>query len=155
MGSPAAVGSTSASRSATMPGSLSTTFLRPPPGRRERAGGPTGTSSSSRSPSSTVGREIPAALHTAATPPLPSSRASAATTSLRWRSFRCGQSESNLRARVSSGGTPGSYEQNPELQGYFVLSPKKRMLVKGNKCAHMDGRQNFLLVVCPTVPIGL
>ena len=74
-GSPREAGSTSASSAGRSPGSVSASFLRPPPGRRARASG-SPPASSSAAPAATICRLTPAARATASTPPCPSDRAS-------------------------------------------------------------------------------
>jgi len=79
-GSPRRVGSTSASSASTNAGSVAVTFLRPPPARRTRPNGDT-PASSSATPCEIRDRDAPVALATAAMPPWPRDRASAAITS--------------------------------------------------------------------------
>jgi hypothetical protein len=71
--------STSSFSAGLNPGSFSSAFARPPPGRRDRPGGsaPASPSSTSSTPAATVDSEHPAARATAAIPPCPSARASA------------------------------------------------------------------------------
>ena len=101
IGSPRVTGSTSASNAASSPGSVAVKALRPPPGRRTRPVG-AAPDSSSRRPFATVSGDTPAAAATSFTPPRPTSRASAPSTSRRCRSSRCGHSDAHLRATPSS-----------------------------------------------------
>ena len=78
-GSPMVLSSSSSSSAAVNPGSLSSSFLRPPPGRRARPGASAPSPSSSSAcdtPAATVSSDTPAARATAAIPPYPSARAS-------------------------------------------------------------------------------
>jgi len=65
----AVTGSTRASKAATIPGSVSVSDLRPPPGLRTRpcSSGLTPPARTSTTPRVTVGRDTPAAAATAAT----------------------------------------------------------------------------------------
>ena len=71
IGSPRVSGSTSAFSAAVSPGSVSASFLRPPPGARTRADG-SATPSSSRTPRATVSGCTPVASATTVIPPRPS-----------------------------------------------------------------------------------
>lgn len=77
-GRPAAVGSTSASRSATSFGSFRVVGVRPPPGRRMRPGSSRSPARTSLSPREIVERERPVARATRPIPPWPKERVSVA-----------------------------------------------------------------------------
>jgi hypothetical protein len=95
IGSPCVLSSTSASRAGTRVGSFTARAGRPAPGRRTRPSGSSPASSSAR-PRRTHPLETPAARATAAIPPRPSCRASAAYRILRCRSLRCGVTASSF-----------------------------------------------------------
>ena len=94
-GSPRRVGSTNANRAGSSPGSACSARLRPPPARLTRATG-AAPDSSSFTPSWILDRDAPEARATAAIPPWPKARASAASTSRAARSSRCGSTASNF-----------------------------------------------------------
>ena len=90
------VDASSRSRSAGINrGSRSSSFLRPPPGRRTRPGPASSPDASSAAPSATVCHDAPAACATAPTPPSPAARATAPSTSRRDRSSSLGSSSSS------------------------------------------------------------
>ncbi len=77
IGSPRVAASATPRSAGLNPGSFTSAFLRPAPGRRDRPGGSPGSPSSiSDTPAATVDSEHPAARATAAIPPCPSARAS-------------------------------------------------------------------------------
>jgi hypothetical protein len=95
IGSPCVLSSTNASSAARSPGSFAASAGRPAPRRRTRPSGSAPSSNSTR-PRLTHPVETPAALATAAIPPCPSCRASAAYSRRHCRSSRCGVTASNF-----------------------------------------------------------
>ena len=149
--SPRSSGSTRANGAGRSPGSRSAARLRPPPGRRARrraaapAAGPprpppgrrarlsgSPPTSSSSTPADTVASRTPAAAATSRIPPCPSARASAAISSRRCRSSRCGEIVSNFAAsssRVTANPPiPEDHAASSESTGYFPASPYRGAL---------------------------
>ena len=106
-GSPRVSGSTSRSNACSRPGSVSRRRLGPSCWRM-RPRGSAGWSSSA-TPRRTVGRDASARRATRLTPPYPSARAAAPSSSRRCRSVRCGATSEKVAASTSSRSTPGSY----------------------------------------------
>ena len=91
-GSPGAVGSTNASRSASKVAAVAIARLRPAPALRLRSGASVSPDSSARIPRWIVDREIPVARSTSAMPPWPIACASVAAHTRRDRSVNTGAS---------------------------------------------------------------
>jgi hypothetical protein len=86
------------------PGSFTSAFLRPPPGRRDCPGGSVSAAPSSicDTPAATVDSEHPAARATAAIPPCPSARAPVPKYTRHWRSLSSGRITANFAASTAS-----------------------------------------------------
>ena len=87
--------STRRSMSSRIVGSLSSSDLRPPPGRRTLPGSSLSPDSNSAIPLRIVSIAIPVARAVAMTPPQPAARASLAAHNRRWRSFNSGAIDLN------------------------------------------------------------
>jgi hypothetical protein len=99
IGSPRALGSTSASKSARRVASFFTSGLHPPPRRRTRPTSSVSALANSFRPRPIVLAAMPVAADTAAMPPYPAARASLAAHKRRSRSLRCRDSAAK-RSRI-------------------------------------------------------
>jgi len=102
------VGDRLAQQSASSVGSVSVSGLRPPPGRRTRPRSSVPPDSNSQIPVRIVSTAIPVARATAAIPPRPAERASAAAHNRRWRSLSSPAIARNRSPIATSSITPHS-----------------------------------------------
>ena len=139
-GSPRVAPSSNASSASRSPGSRSAIGLRPAPPRLTRPSGGRSPLSTSAIPLRTVSAEIPVARTTAAIPPRPCERASAATHNRRPRSSSASHTTSQ-RCRIGPSSTidptivthfathPASPpQQAPHHQTYLGATPKTRVI---------------------------